>query len=161
MLRHSTTTVCRYFRYPIFILVCTAALSACDVHFKTWNVDEDKAQALVGVKKFRVLYEKHDYAHLYDLGSAAMKASMSKDQFISAARISMAQYGKYESSVLVGSSCFPNEVRLVYDAKYQNANVREHMIWSVSSGPAKLTMYQVGAVQVQFDKASQVGCPVP
>ncbi|MDR3428787.1 hypothetical protein [Silvimonas sp.] len=152
--------MCKHYRYQILLLLCAAALSACDAHVKAGSFDEDKAQALNAVEKFRELYGKHDYTDLYDLGSAAMKASITRDQFISAAQTSMAQYGEYESSVLIASSCFPNEVRLVYDAKYQKANVREFMIWSIPGSQAQLTMYQIKTGQEPFDKASQVGCPV-
>ncbi|MGK5023315.1 hypothetical protein [Janthinobacterium sp. RB2R34] len=155
-----TTTMRKTFRYPIFVLLCTAALSGCGDDVKAGYFHKDRDEALAGVEKFRALSKNQDYPSLYNLGSAAMKASISKDQFISAAQASRAQYGEYESSVLVGSSCFPNEVRLVYDAKYQKANVREHMIWSVPGIQVELTMYQIGAGQDQFDKTSQVGCPV-
>ena len=151
----------KHFRCQIFVLLCTAALSGCGVDIKAGYFGKDKDEALAGVEKFRVLSKKQDYTRLYDLGSAVMKASISKDKFISAAQASMALHGEYESSVLVGSSCFPSEVRLVYDAKYQKANVRELMIWSVPGTQAELTMYQIGAGQDQFDKTSQVGCPVP
>lgn len=150
-----------YHRYLIPVLLCALALSGCDVHVKAGYFEKDKDRALAGVEKFRVLYKEQNYAHLYELGSAAMKAAVSEDQFVAAAQVSKAQFGEYESSVLVASSCFPNEVRLIYDAKYQKANVREQMIWSVPAGQAELTMYRVDKEQDQFDKSSQVGCPVP
>jgi len=149
------------YRYQIFALVCATALSACDVHVKARGFDDDKAHALAGVEKFRAMYATQDYAHLYDLGSSAMKASVSREQFVLSAQASSAQYGEYQTSILVGSSCFPNEVRLIYDAKYQKANVRELMIWSVPDTQAELEMYQISPEQVQFDKEKQVGCPVP
>jgi hypothetical protein len=149
------------YRYQISVLLCAIALSACDVHVKGGYFDEDKAQALAGVEKFRAFYARHDYAQLYDLGSAALKATMSRERFVSVAQASYAQYGEYESSVLVASSCFPNEVRLAYDAKYQKANVRELMIWSVPGHQAELQMYEIHTGQERFDKAKQVGCPIP
>jgi hypothetical protein len=162
MFGNSTATMRKHYRYLILALLGAAALCACDMHFKAGYFDEDKARALASVEKFRTLYEKHDYTGLYDLGSSAMKASISKDQFISAVQASMAQYGAYKSSALVGASCFPNEVRLVYDTKYEKANVQELMIWAVPGSQAELVMYQVGpGQQDRFDKASQVGCPVP
>jgi hypothetical protein len=142
-------------------LLGAVTLSACDVHFKAGKFDEDKARALAGVEEFRTLYEKQDYARLYDIGAPALQASISKEQFVAAAQTSISRFGKYKSSVLVGSSCFPNEVRLVYDAEYEKAKVTEYMVWSVPDSKAELVMYQVAPGQSEFDKASQVGCPIP
>lgn len=148
------------YRYLVLTLVTSAALSACDVHVKSGHFDEDKAQALVGVQKYRTLYESQDYARLYDLGSSALKAAVPKEQFVTAVQSAMAQYGRYKSSVLIASSCFPNEVRLAYDTQYERARVRELMIWSVPRGEAELMTYQVLPNQDEFQKESQVGCPV-
>jgi hypothetical protein len=90
-----------------------------------------------------------------------MKASMPKEQFISAAQAVIAQLGRYKSSVLVGSSCFPNEVRLVYDTEYEKAKVRELMTWSVPDDQAELVAYEVAQDRDEFHSESQVGCPVP
>ncbi len=151
----------KIYRYLVVALLGAATLSACDVHFKAGHFDEDKVQALASVDKFRTLYEKQDYARLYDMGSPAMRASVSKEQFTTAVQTSFAKYGKYKSSVLVGSSCFPNEVRLVYDAEYENMKVRELMTWSVPNSEAELVMYQISSGQSEFHKESQVGCPAP
>jgi hypothetical protein len=150
-------TYCRL----VLSLLVFATLSACDVRIKSGNFDEDKALALAGVDNYRGLYEKQDYGHLYDLGSSAFKAAVLKEQFASAVQSAIAEYGKYKSSALVGSSCFPNEVRLVYDTEYERAKVRELMIWSVTGSQAELTAYQVLPSQGEFQKESQVGCPVP
>jgi hypothetical protein len=50
---------------------------------------------------------------------------------------------------------------LVYDAEYENAKVREFMVWSVPDSEAELVMYQITPGQSEFDKKSQVGCPNP
>jgi hypothetical protein len=136
-------------------------LSACDVSIKFGHFDEDKNLALAGVDKYRGLYEKQDYKHLYDLGSSALKEAVPEERFTSEVQSAMAQYGQYKSSTLVGSSCFPNEVRLVYDTEYEKAKVRELMSWSVSGSQAELTTYEVLPSQGEFQKQSQVGCPVP
>lgn len=149
------------YRYLVLTLLVAALLSACDVHFKFGHFDEDKTEALAGVEKYRTLYESQDYESLYDLGSTALKTAVPKEQFVSAIQSAIAQYGKYKASVLVGSSCFPNEVRLVYDTQYERANVRELMTWSVSGSQAELKAYEVLSSQADFHKESQVGCPVP
>lgn len=156
-----TTGMYKNYRYRVLALLGAVTLSACNVHFKAGQFDEDKARALASVEKFRTLYEKQDYARLYAIGSPAMKASVSKEQFTTAAQTSLTRFGKYKSSVLVGSSCFPNEVRLVYDAEYESAKVREFMVWSVPDSEAELVMYQITPGQSEFDKKSQVGCPTP
>lgn len=91
--------------------------------YKVGYYDEQKTQALAGVEKFRMLYEKHDYARLYAMGAPAMRSSMSKDQFVSAVQTSITRYGRSKSAILVASSCFPNEVRLVYETEYEKAKV--------------------------------------
>lgn len=156
----STLPMRKISHYLIVTLLGIAHLSACDVRVKAGHFDEDKARALAGVEEYRILYEKQDYARLYDLGSSAFKATVPKEQFISAVQGAMSQYGRYKSSVLVGPSCFPNEVRLVYDAEYEKAKVRELMSWTVLESQAELMMYQVSPSGDEFDKASQVGCPV-
>lgn len=137
------------------------ALPACDAKIKAGTFAEDKAQALTSVEKFRAFYEKQNYDRLYEMGAPAMKAAVSKEQFLQAVQSTNVKYGRYKSSVLVGSSCFPNEVRLVYDAKYEKANVREFMVWSVPESDAQLVMYQIGTGQDDFDKRTQQGCPTP
>jgi hypothetical protein len=102
MFGNSTATMRKHYRYLILALLGAAALCACDMHFKAGYFDEDKARALASVEKFRTLYEKHDYTGLYDLGSSAMKASISKDQFISAVQASMAQYGHISRLLSLG-----------------------------------------------------------
>jgi hypothetical protein len=149
------------YRYLVLAVLGAATLSACDVHFKSGHFDEEKVQALAGVDKFRTLYKKQDYGRLYDMGSPAMKASVSKEKFTTAVQTSFAKDGEYKSSVFVGSSCFPNEVRLVYDAEYENMKVRELMTWSVPNNEAELVMYQISPGQSEFHKESQVGCPAP
>lgn len=149
------------FRCIVLPFLAFATLSACDVRVKSGRFDEDRTLALAGVDKYRGLYEKRDYERLYNLGSSALKAAVPKEQFASAVQSAIAQYGNYKSSALLGASCFPNEVRLAYDTEYENAKVRELMIWSVSGSQAELTMYQVLPNQDEFHKESQVGCPVP
>lgn len=149
------------FRCIVLPFLAFATLSACDVRVKSGRFDEDRNLALAGVDKYRGLYEKRDYERLYNLGSSALKAAVPKEQFASAVQSAIALYGNYKSSALLGASCFPNEVRLAYDTEYENAKVRELMIWSVSGSRAELAMYQVLPSQDEFHKESQVGCPVP
>ena len=44
----------KHFRYQIFVLLCTAALSGCGADVKAGYFDKDKDEALAGVEKFRV-----------------------------------------------------------------------------------------------------------
>ncbi|MFZ6732250.1 hypothetical protein ACO0LG_10040 [Undibacterium sp. Ji42W] len=155
------TSMHNIYRYLVLALLGATMLSACDVHVKAGYFDKDKAQALASVDKLRTLYEKQDYARLYDMGSTAMKASVQKEQFATTVQTSLAKYGKYKSSVLIGSSCFPNEVRLVYNTEYENMKVMELMVWSLSNSDAGLVMYQISPGQSEFQKQSQVGCPTP
>jgi len=146
-------------RHVIAMLLGAAMLGACDV--RLGHFDEDKRRALDGVDTFRILREQQEYARLYELTAPTMKAVVPKDQFIVAAQLAMADLGKYKSSVLVLSSCFPQQVRLVYDAEYERATVREFMIWSVPGDRAELARYEVSFKREAFDKAAQVGCPIP
>jgi hypothetical protein len=148
-------------RCLVLMLLTVVALSACKARVKFGHFDEDKIQALAGVEKYRTLYQNQDYARLYDLGSSTFKSSVPKKQFVSAVQSEMAQYGKYKSSVLIASSCFPNEVRLVYDTQYESENVMELMTWSVPGSQAELMNYKVLPSQTEFHKELQEGCPVP
>lgn len=143
----------------VLVLLAGAAQPAGQFSLKAVYYDERRLQALAAVEKFRVLYEKHDYARLYAMGGPAMR-SMSKDQFVSAVETSIARYGKYKSATLVSSSCFPNEVRLIYGAEYEKAKVTEFMIWSFSESQPKLAMYQVSPGRPERPER-QPGCPTP
>lgn len=144
----------------VLVLLAGAAQSAGQVSFKTGYYDEQRVHALAAVEKFRALYEKHDYARLYAMGAAAMRSSISKEQFVSAAEISTARYGKYKSATLIASSCFPNEVRLIYGTEYEKGTATEFMLWSLWESEPKLVMYQVSPGRPKRPDR-QVGCPTP
>lgn len=146
--------------YPVFFFLSAVLLSACDAGVKVGYFDDDKVNALSGGQKFRKLYNEQDFAELYELGAPVMKSAVTREQFVASARLSAAQFGKYKSSKLIASSCFPNEVRLVYQSEYEKAKVTEFMIWSIPNNTAQLVMYQIALGHSEFDKESQVGCPI-
>lgn len=143
----------------VLFLITGALLVACDVTVKAGYFEKDRASALARVEEFRRLYNAQNYAELYELGAPAMKVAVTREQFIASAQASLAQYGKYKSSVLAATSCFPNEVRLVYHSEYEKGKVTEWMAWSVPKDVALLVLYRVSPGYDQIKNESQKNCP--
>ena len=148
----------RHWCAKIFLLV-GIILAGCDANVKVGNFDNDRASALDRVEEFRRLISEQNYAELYELGAPAMKSALTREQFIAALQATTVQFGKYKSSTLVGTSCFPNEVRLLYHSEFEKEKVTERMVWSVPKDKAILVHYQVYLGHEEFKKESQIGCP--
>jgi hypothetical protein len=141
------------------LLSAIVALSGCDANVKLGNFAEDRARAISRTQEFRQLYDEKNFVGLYELGGPAMKSAVTQEKFISSAQVSYSQFGKRKSSTLMGSSCFPNEVRLVYQSEFEQGTVTEWMVWQVPKEKALLAMYRIEPGKVEFSKESQVGCP--
>jgi hypothetical protein len=141
------------------LLSAIAVLSGCDANVKLGNFAEDRARALSRTHEFRELYDIKNFVGLYELSAPAMKSAVTQEQFISSAQASLLQFGKRKSSKLVGSSCFPNEVRLVYQSEFEQGSVTEWMVWQIPKDTALLAMYKIELGHAEFKKESQVGCP--
>jgi hypothetical protein len=140
-------------------MLAGAVIAACDVQVKGGHFDKDRASALSRVQEFRRLYVDQNFSAIYALGAPAMKSAVTQEQFTATAQQSEAQFGKYKSSTLVASSCFPNEVRLIYHTQFEKQEATEMMVWAVPDNAALLLMYKISPGHAPFDKASQVGCP--
>lgn len=146
-------------RWSILFLLVGAPLAGCDGNVKVGHFAKDRASALARVVEFRSLSGAQNYAGLYELGAPTMKSAVTREQFIKAAQASSVQFGKYKSSTLVGTSCFPNEVRLVYHSEFEREKVTEWMVWSVPKDKAFLVLYRISPGHDEVKKESQVGCP--
>ena len=141
------------------LLSAIVALSGCDANVKFGNFEEDRARAISRTQEFRRLYDEKNFVGMYELGGPAMKSAVAQEQFISSAQASYSQFGKHKSSTLMGSSCFPNEVRLVYQSEFEQGTVTEWIIWQLPADKALLVMYRIEPGKAEFRKESQVGCP--
>jgi hypothetical protein len=142
------------------ILLCASIwLFGCDGGVKLGTFEKDRKAAVARTEEFRVLSDEHNFSRIYELGAQAMKAAVSKDQFVASAKASSAHFGKRKSSKLVASSCFPMEVRLVYHSEFENGVATEWLVWHVPKDEALLSMYRIAPGIEPFDKDKQVGCP--
>lgn len=135
------------------------SLAGCDFGVKFGYFEKDRAAAISRTQDFRSLSDQREFDKVYELGSPAMLAAVSKEQFVEAASATAAHFGARKSSKLVASSCFPNEVRLVYHSEFEHGAATEWMIWSIPGKEARLTMYKVSPGLDPFDKQKQLGCP--
>jgi glutaredoxin-related protein len=145
--------------WSIILLLVGASLVGCEVKLKAGYFDKDRANVLARIEEFRRFNDTQNYAEIYELGAPALKSAFTREQFIAAAQASSVQSGKYKSSTLMATSCFPNEVRLVYHTEFEKGNVTESMIWSVLNDKALLVLYRVSPGYDEVKKESQVGCP--
>lgn len=104
-------------------------LAGCEGSVKLGYFEQDRASAISRVQEFRKLYDGHNYSGIYQLASPVLTSAIECDAFVAAASASATQFGKYRSAQLVGSSCFPNEVRLVYHSVYDIGEATEWFIW--------------------------------
>lgn len=141
------------------LLSAIAFLSGCEGNVKLGYFAEDRARAMSRTQEFRQFYDEKNFAGMYELGGPAMKSAVTQEQFISSAQASYSQFGKRKSSTLMGSSCFHNEVRLVYQSEFEQGTVTEWMVWQLPADKALLLMYRIEPGEAEFHKESQVGCP--
>lgn len=145
--------------YPLLttLALSSAVLGACDV--KLGHFEKDRAAAMSATEKLHALYNEGKHDQLYELGSAALQQNITLEQFKASIANTRAQAGRQVSSKLVGSSCFPNEVRLVYHAQFEAGQFTESVMWAVPNDAARLVMYQISPGHVPTDKQAQKGCP--
>ncbi len=142
-----------------FSLLIGMSLAGCDVNVKLGNSDKDQTNALARVEEFRRFNDEQNYAGLYEIAAPALKSTLAREQFIANAQAYSDHLGKYKSSTLMGTSCFPNEIRLVYHSEFEKEKVTELFVWSIPADDALLVLYQTIPGYDEVKKDSQVGCP--
>ena len=133
-------------------------LMGCQTTAPQNTFEKNRAHALMGVADFRALIHAQDYVRLYEMLAPEHKSNITYEQFIEESRSTQMQLGAYRSANLVGSSCFGNEVRLVYRADFENLKATEWMVWSVRNNQVSLNRYQVIPGHAEFKKESQKNC---
>ena len=141
-----------------FFLLIGMSLAGCDANVKLGTFDKDQTNALARVEEFRRVNDERTYAGLYEIAAPALKSTVTREQFIATAQAYSDHLGKYKSSTLVGSSCFPNEVRLVYHTEFEKEKVTELIIWSIPKDEALLMFYQTIPGHDEVKQEEQVGC---
>jgi hypothetical protein len=139
------------------LVIASVPLVACDV--KLGYFEKDRAAALSATNRLHTLYNEGKHDQLYELGSQAMQQSITRDQFKASLSSTRLQAGKQLSSALVGSSCFPNEVRLVYHSQFESGPFTESIQWALPGDTAQLVMYHISPGHAPTDKKAQKGCP--
>jgi hypothetical protein len=140
------------------VALSSMTLAACDV--KMGSFEKDRTAAVSATKNLHVLYNGDRSDELYDLGAPVLQQNIGRDPFKSSIADTKSQAGKHISSTLVGSSCFPNEVRLVYHSQFEAGPFTESVVWAVPGDAARLVVYRISPGHVPTDKQAQKGCPV-
>lgn len=143
--------------YLSLLLVIALALIGCDV--KVGRFAEDRAAALAATQSLRDLYNKREFERIYALGAPMLKDQITPEAFAAAVAESMNQSGRFVSANLVGSSCFPNEIRLVYHSEFEKGKFTESILWAVPANSAQLVMYKLSPGHAATDRSSQKNCP--
>lgn len=144
-------------RYISPLVLIALALVGCE--FKAGRFVEDRAAALAATQSLRDFYNQREFGRIYALGAPVLKDQITAEAFASAVAESMNRSGRFVSASLVGSSCFPREVRLVYHSEFENGKFTESILWAVPADSAQLVMYQLSPGHVATDKSSQKNCP--
>ncbi|MFZ5565850.1 MAG: hypothetical protein ACOY95_02465 [Pseudomonadota bacterium] len=139
------------------LAISAALLSACDV--KLGYFEKDRAAALSSMEKLHALYNEGKNDQLYDLGSPALQQAITLEQFKASIANTRVQAGRQITSKLIASSCFPNEVRLVYHSQFEAGLFTESVMWAIPGDTARLVMYQISPGHIPTDKQAQKGCP--
>jgi len=127
-------------------------------HIESGNYAEQLAAAQAGVTSYRQLYNRQDFEALYEMFVPGALGGQSRDAFVETQRKLYAAVGAFKMAALVGSGCFPHEVRLVYHSEFEKAKVTEAMSWSVRDGKAAATLYQVSNGYVDAKGDSSTSC---
>jgi hypothetical protein len=139
------------------LVIVSAALVACDV--KLGFFEKDRAAALSATSKLHILYNEQKGDQLYELGSQGMQQSIPRPQFKESLANTRLQAGKQLSSTLVGSSCFPSEVRIVYHSQFESGPFTESILWALPGTTPQLVRYHIASGHAPTDKQAQKGCP--
>ena len=142
--------------YLVMASLMSASLASC---IKLGSFDKDRAAAISATQTLHRLYNEDKHDKLYQLGSHALQQGITLPQFKASIANTKLQAGKQISSTLMASSCFPNEVRLVYHAQFESGPFTESIMWAVPGDTALLVMYQISPGHIATDKEAQKACP--
>jgi hypothetical protein len=142
-------------RYVIVALLLTASLG-CRVGLKAGSHQEDKKAALAALDTFHQRLSDAQFEAIYEDASDSLRAQP-KQELLAAMKQTRERWGKFVSSKVVSSSCFPNEVRLVVEAQFEKGLAGEMVIWSVPDKQAHLQHFQMfpGPVQLPSGGANE------
>jgi hypothetical protein len=140
---------------PATILPLVIGL-ACKVRGTVGSYAEQRAVALAALDSLHQRFNDGRVDDIYRHASPALRVRP-KEELIGNMRETRTRWGKFISGNVVSSACFPNEVRFIVDAKYEQAPAVELLTWAVASNEAYLQDYQIflGPLDSFPDSANQ------
>ena len=141
---------------PAKAVLLMAVVSGC--HVQSGNYAEQLAAAQAGVATFRQLYNRQNFDALYEMFDPAALGGQSRDAFVDSQRKFYSAVGAFRAATLIGTGCFPYEVRLVYHSEFEKAKVTEAMAWSVRDGKVAAKLYQVSNGYLEAKGDSSTSC---
>jgi hypothetical protein len=145
--------------YLVVLTMSSLSLIACDVSLKRGSFQKDRAASISATERLHVFYNEERFDNFYDLGSPDFQKNFTREQFKASMANVRSTTGRHLTSKLVGSSCFPGEVRLLYHSSFGSGPFTEIVIWSLPGDKALLSMYSLEPDHVPLDKQAQKWCP--
>jgi hypothetical protein len=134
------------------------ALLLCGCHVELGNYRDQLAAAETGVAEFRRLYNEQKFEALYDISAQEMRQTVTREDFVVAARHTAKVFGTHKATTRTVSACFPHQVRLVHLSVFEKGNATEMMVWVVRGGKASLLMYQASPGHSELKEEPSTTC---
>ena len=127
------------------VLACVylAAAPACAARVRLGSFENDKAAAEKALASLHERLSDRDFEAIYNSTDEALRATGSKAQILASMQETRDRNGRFLDGRLRDASCFPEEVRFVFLANYENGPATELISWRVRDGEAKLLAYEI------------------
>lgn len=126
----------------VLVALVLATCLGCDFSFKVGSFEEDKKAALVALDAFHRRLSDGQFEAIYENASEFLRAQP-KEQLLAAMKQTHEQWGRFISSKVVSSSCFPKEVRLLVEARFEKGVAGEMIVWRVATKEAYLEHFEI------------------
>jgi hypothetical protein len=126
----------------VIVVLVLATCPGCDFSFKAGSFEEDKKAALVALDAFHRRFNDAQFDAIYENASDSLR-TQPKEQLLAAMKQTYEQWGKVNSSKVVSSSCFPNEVRLLVEAQFEKGVAGEIIVWRLPNKEAHLEHFEI------------------
>jgi hypothetical protein len=136
-----TMTTSKFLLLYILIGATLSGLAGCLSIKPIYNKEEIK-RAENATQGFHEMFDKEDYAGLYEITDPLAKAEKSKEKFLEIMKLVRSNLGKTVDRQLMSSNVVPkvgfNEVELVYECRFEKGKKIEKLVWYVRDGNAGL-----------------------
>jgi hypothetical protein len=133
--------------YTLLLVLLCCALAAC-LSVKPVYYEQEISKADAAVGKFHQLLNEGKYEELYDLTDEEAKKIKSKTDFLSVMEQVHTQFGKVSEAAKIDakatSQAASTKIEMVYQTKFEKAELKEKFVWIVSDKNVGLYAYEIG-----------------